>query len=197
VLIEWLRPAGRRPRWPVFAGVGLGLVGLLLLIGPDALHGGSGDLDMLGAFVLVLGSLSWAVGSLYAQRAPRASTGAIGSGTQMVAGGVVLAVAALLMGEGSEALHLQASTRSVVAFLYLTTFGSLVGFTAYLYLLSHTTAARASTYAYVNPVVAVILGWALAHEPVTARTMLSAGVILAGVATITIARDDPATVARK
>jgi len=70
------------------------------------------------------------------------------------------------------------------------TFGSLIGFTAYFYLLAHTTAAKASTYAYVNPVVAVFLGWALGHESVTRRTMVAAAVILAGVAIITIARDD-------
>jgi drug/metabolite transporter (DMT)-like permease len=191
VVLEWLRPAGVRPRWPVFVGVALGLVGLMLLIGPDALAG-EGDLDMVGALVLVLGSLSWALGSLYAQRAPRAASGTIGSGTQMVAGGAMLALAALAMGEGPQLLHMQPSTQSVIAFVYLLTFGSLVGFTAYLYLLAHTTAARASTYAYVNPVVAVLLGWALAHEPVTPRTMLSAVVILAGVTTITIAKDDPA-----
>ena len=73
--------------------------------------------------------------------------------------------------------------------MYLLTFGSLIGFTAYVYLLAHTTAAKASTYAYVNPVVAVLLGWAIGHETVTSRTLLAAAVILAGVAIITITRD--------
>ena len=144
VLLDWLRPGGRRPKAAVFAGVGLGLAGLALLVGPESLRGGSSD--AIGALVLVLASLSWAAGSLYTKF-------------------------------------------SLVAFVYLLTFGSLIGFTAYVYLLAHTTAAKASTYAYVNPVVAVLLGWAIGHETVTPRTILAAAVILAGVAIITITRD--------
>ena len=98
-------------------------------------------------------------------------------------------LAAACSGELSQLDLAHASLRSLLGFLYLVTFGSLIGFTAYFYLLAHTTAAKASTYAYVNPVVAVFLGWALASEPVTARTVLAAGVILSGVAIITIARD--------
>jgi drug/metabolite transporter (DMT)-like permease len=79
--------------------------------------------------------------------------------------------------------------REILSFLYLVTFGSLIGFTAYVYLLAHTTAAKAATNPYVNPVVAVLLGWAFANEPVTSRTLLAAAVILAGVAIITVARD--------
>ena len=81
------------------------------------------------------------------------------------------------------------SARSLAGFAYLVTFGSLIGFTAYLYLLAHTTAAKAATYAYVNPVVAVLLGWAFANEPITSRTLVAAAVILAGVAIITVGRD--------
>jgi drug/metabolite transporter (DMT)-like permease len=189
VLLEWLRPGGHRPRGAVFAGVGLGLVGLALLVGPDALRSGSGS-DAAGALVLIFASLSWAAGSLYTKWAPRARSGTVGAGTQMLAGGVVLLIAGAIAGEPSRLDLAHASTRSLLGFAYLVTFGSLIGFTAYFYLLGHTTAAKASTYAYVNPVVAVLLGWAIGHETVTSRTILAAAVILAGVAIITITRDD-------
>ena len=107
----------------------------------------------------------------------------------MLAGGLALLAAAVVAGEPSRLDLAHASTSSIVAFAYLLTFGSLIGFTAYVYLLAHTTAAKASTYAYVNPVVAVLLGWAIGHEPVTSRTVLAAAVILAGVAIITVTRD--------
>jgi drug/metabolite transporter (DMT)-like permease len=188
VLLDWMRPGGRRPAWLVFVGLALGLAGLALLVGPGALRGG-GEIDPLGAAVLIAGSLSWAVGSLYTQRAPRPRSANNGSGTQMFAGGLCLLVVALATGEGAQLDLAHASTRSLLGFAYLVTFGSLIGFTAYLYLLAHTTAAKAATYAYVNPVVAVLLGWAFAHEPVTSRTLMAAAVILAGVAIITVARD--------
>jgi drug/metabolite transporter (DMT)-like permease len=194
VLLEWLRPGGTRPRAAVFAGVALGLVGLALLVGPDALRSGSGS-DAFGALVLVLASLSWAAGSLYTKFAPRATSTTVGTGTQMLAGGLALFAAAIVAGEPSRLDLAHASTSSLVAFAYLLTFGSLIGFTAYVYLLAHTTAAKAATYAYVNPVVAVLLGWAIGHEPVTSRTVLAAAVILGGVAIITIPRD-AATVTR-
>ena len=116
-----------------------------------------------------------------------------GSGAQMLAGGACLLAVALATGEGAQLDLGHASARSLLGFAYLVTFGSLIGFTAYAYLLAHTTAAKAATYAYVNPVVAVALGWAFASEPVTSRTVLAAAVILAGVAIITVARDRPVT----
>jgi drug/metabolite transporter (DMT)-like permease len=143
----------------------------------------------VGAGVLMFGSLSWAIGSLYTKRAPRPSSANNGSGTQMFAGGLCLLVVGALGGELSQLDLAHASSSSWIGFLYLVTFGSLVGFTAYLYLLAHTTAAKAATYAYVNPVVAVFLGWLVAHEPVTSRTVIAAAVILAGVVIITVTRD--------
>lgn len=195
VLLDWLRPRGRRPHTLVFTGLALGLGGLAMLVGPSATSG-SDRTDVTGAMVLVLASLSWAAGSLYTQHAPRASSGVNGSATQMLAGGGLLLVLGLLSGEGARLDLGHATMRSILGFFYLVSFGSLVGYTAYIYLLNHTSAAKASTYAYVNPVVAVFLGWALAHEAVTARTVTAAAVILAGVAIITAARDpQPKTVA--
>jgi drug/metabolite transporter (DMT)-like permease len=188
VLLDWLRPGGRRPGAAVFAGLALGLAGLLLLVGPDALHGG-GAVDLASAGVLLAGSLAWAVGSLYTQRAPRATSGSVGSATQMLVGGACSLFVALLLGEPARLDMGHASALSFAALGYLIVFGSLIAFTAYLYMLAHTTAAKAATYAYVNPIVAVLLGWAFASEPVSARTLLAAAVILAGVAIITLGRD--------
>jgi len=188
VLIEWLRPGGRRPTTQVFVGVTLGLVGLVILVGPGELHG-AGTVSASGALILVLASLSWAIGSLYTKWAPRQTSSIAGTGAQMLAGGATLIVAGVIAGELTHLDLAHASTRSWLGFAYLISFGSLIGFTAYVYLLAHTTAAKAATYAYVNPVVAVLLGWAIAHEPVTARTLLAAAIILAGVAIITVAKD--------
>lgn len=193
VLLDWMRPSGRRPPVLVFVGLALGLAGLALLVGLDGLHG-DGDVSLSGAVVLMLASLAWAAGSLYTKHAARPSTGLNGAATQMIAGGACLAIAGLVAGEFAHMNLANASSRSVLGFLYLVTFGSLIGFTAYFYLLSHTSAAKAATYAYVNPVVAVLLGWALANEAVTSRTLVAAAVILGGVAIITIARDEEVTV---
>jgi len=187
VLLAWLGPGGQRPRAAVFVGVGLGMAGLALLVGPDALK--QGGTDAVGAAVLILASLSWAAGSLYIQRAPKAASGTSASGSQMLAGGLVLLLAGAIAREPSQLDLAHASTRSMLGFAYLVTVGSLIGFTAYLYLLAHTSAAKAATYAYVNPVVAVFLGWAIGHETVTSRTIFAAAIILAGVAIITITRD--------
>lgn len=188
VIIDWLRPGGRRPRAAVFVGLALGLMGLALLVGRSSLHD-TGGIDLTSTGVLLMGSLCWALGSVYTQRAPRATSGNVGSATQMLAGGASSLAIALLRGEPAQLDLAHASARSLGALGYLIVFGSLIGFTAYLYMLAHTTAARASTYAYVNPVVAVLLGWTFASEPVSVRTLVAAAVILAGVATITLARD--------
>src|SRR5471032_3259206 len=192
VALEWLRPGGRRPGIWVFVGLALGLAGLALLVGP-ALLSGRGTVDPVGALVLIFGALSWAIGSLYTKGAPKPSSGLLGSGTQMIAAGVCLVIIAALIGEVGQLDLAHASTRSLLGLAYLITFGSLIGYTAYLYMLAHTTAAKAATYAYVNPIVAVLLGWLFANEPIDARTLLSAAVILAGVAIITVARDTRAT----
>jgi drug/metabolite transporter (DMT)-like permease len=187
VLLAWLGPDGRRPRAAVFVGVGIGLAGLALLVGPDALK--QGGTDAFGALILILASLSWAAGSIYIQRVPKPASMTSASGSQMLAGGLVLIIAGVIAQEPSRLDVAHASTRSLLGFAYLVTVGSLIGFTAYLYLLAHTSAAKAATYAYVNPVVAVFLGWSLGHETVTSRTIIAAAIILAGVAIITITRD--------
>jgi drug/metabolite transporter (DMT)-like permease len=190
VLLDWFLPGGKRPTLAVSSGLILGLVGLALLIGPDALRGaGSGPSPtLIATFVPVAGSLFWAIGSIYSGRAARPASASLATGIQMLAGGAAFLLVALLTGEPARFHLSQVSTGAVLGFLYLLTFGSLVGFTAYIYLLGATTPAIAATYAYVNPVVAVLLGWAVAGETLTARTLTAAAVILGGVAMITFAR---------
>ncbi|MDQ3950407.1 MAG: EamA family transporter [Gemmatimonadota bacterium] len=189
VLLDWLRPGGVRPRVGVFAGLALGLLGLAMLVGRGAM-GGEGA-DPVGAGVLVVGSILWATGSLYVGRNPRPPSALIGNGVQMLAGGAVLLAVGTMTGELGHLDLAAASTRSLLSLLYLIVAGSLIGFTAYTYLLRVSTPAKVSTYAYVNPVVAVFLGWAFAGEEVTARTVIAAAVILAGVAIITSAGSAP------
>lgn len=185
VLIDWLRPHGVRPRASAMIGIIIGLGGLFLLIGPDSLSGG-GDANLTGSVVLIAGSLSWAAGSIYSRHSGHAHSAVMATGMQMIGGSVGLMLLSLLVGEVRHFQPSHVSTASLIGWMYLVTFGGLVGFTAYIYLLRVTTPAKAATYAYVNPLVAVFLGWAIAGEPITTRTLIAAAVILGGVAMITL-----------
>jgi drug/metabolite transporter (DMT)-like permease len=189
VLLDWWRPGGKHPRPLVFVGLALGLAGLALLIGPDAVAArhGTSRLDVGAALVPVFGSLFWALGSILTRYAPRPASAPLGTGMQMLVGGAGFLVLSVLTPEARQFDMHAVAASSLAGMLYLITFGALVGFTAYNYLLGASTPAKVSTYAYVNPVVAVILGWAIAGEPLTSRTLLAAAVILAGVAIITLA----------
>lgn len=187
VLLDWLRPGGVRPRSGVFAGLALGLVGLGLLVGRGAFADRGHPVDVAGATVLVVGSILWATGSLYVRQNRHPSSAIVTNAVQMLAGGVALTVTGFLVGELAQLDLSAASTRSLLSLLYLVIAGSLIGFTAYTYLLQVSTPAKVSTYAYVNPIVAVFLGWAFAGEAITARTLVAAAVILAGVAMISAA----------
>ncbi len=175
------RHGGRKPRLPVLAGLVLGLAGLALLVAPGKL---AGRVDPIGAGVLVLGSFSWAFGSLHSRVANLPRSGFLATGMEMVAGGVWLGAFGLATGQAGELTLAAISTKSLVSLAYLVVFGSLVGFTAYIWLLGETTPARVSTYAYVNPVVAVLLGWGFAGEAMTLRSLVAAAVIVGAVALI-------------
>ncbi|HKW11757.1 MAG TPA: EamA family transporter [Gemmatimonadaceae bacterium] len=188
VALDWLRPGGTRPSHAVFIGLALGLVGLALLIGPDAIAPrDASHLDVRAAIVPVFGSMLWALGSIYSRYAPRTASAPLATGMQMLAGGAAFLIVSILAGEPRQFSVGAVAMSSLIGFLYLLTFGSLIGFTAYIYLLGATTPAKASTYAYVNPVVAVILGSAVAGEPFTPRMLVAAAIILGAVALITLA----------
>jgi len=180
VLLDWLRPGGLRPVPRVIASLILGFGGLVLLVGPAHL-GGSERVDPTGAGILFLASFAWACGSIYSKHNDLPSSPLLGVAMQSLAGGTGLWIAGLAAGEGRQ-LHLAAITpRSWLALAYLIVFGSGIGFTAYVYLLKKSSAARVGTYAFVNPVVALFLGWLGASEAITLRTALAAAVILTAV----------------
>ncbi len=184
VLLDWLRGSRVRPNAGVSIGLALGLFGIALLVGPANLAGGN-QVSTIGVAALTFSAMSWAIGSFYARRAPLPAASLLGTGMEMLTGGALLLIAGLLTGEFSQLKIDQVSPRSLLAFGYLIVFGSLVGFSAYTWLLRVTTPARASTYAYVNPVVAVFLGWALAGEALTLQTVIAAAVIIGAVVIIT------------
>ena len=187
VIIEWIRPPRRRPSGAVLVGLVLGFVGIIVLVGPSDV-GGHGDVSPLGAFVLILGSLSWAIGSFWSRDAQLPQSGLLTTGMEMVGGGVLLLVVGTLAGEFSHLDIHGISTASAFGLLYLITFGSLLGFTSYIWLLDKVSPARLGTYAYVNPIVAVLLGWALAGERLSIRTGVAAAIVICAVALITTAR---------
>jgi drug/metabolite transporter (DMT)-like permease len=186
VLLEWLRPGGLRPTLVTVGGLALGTAGLVLLVGVPG--SGGGGIDRAGTVVLLLGSLSWAAGSLASRSARLPRDPIRATAMEMLGGGTLLLLAGAATGELARLDLARVTTVSWLAWAYLVVFGSLVGFTAYIWLLAHVSAAKASTYAYVNPIVAVFLGWAVAHEPVTGRTVVAAAVIIAAVGMITLGK---------
>lgn len=184
VLVDWARPHGRRPRGMVFAGLALGLVGMLVLVGPGVFVG-QGNVPASGALMLLVGSLSWAVGSIVTRHGARPQSPLMATALQMLTGGVAFVIIAAVLGELGGFSLSRVSGASALGALYLALVGSLVGFTAYMYLLGAVSAAKAATYAYVNPIIAVVLGWLVAGEPIGPRTLVAAAVILTGVAIIT------------
>lgn len=184
VLLDWARPRGRRPTAVVMIGVVVGLVGLLVLVNPFS--GSGSGVDLVGAGVLLVGSFCWAAGSVYSKHAPLPSSPLLGTAMEMLAGGVLLVVAAALTGELGAFEPSAVSMHSALSVLYLVVFGSLVGFSTYIWLLRVATPSAVSTYAYVNPVVAVFLGWLVLSEPLSPRTLVAAAVIVLAVALITL-----------
>jgi drug/metabolite transporter (DMT)-like permease len=183
VLLDWGRRGGKRPTAMVMAGEVLGLIGLAVLVNPFG--SSSAGVDRVGALVLLGGSLSWAVGSLYSKHAPHHPKPLVAPAMQMLAGGAGLAILSMLSGELARFDPPAVSTDSMLAVLYLVIFGSLVGYSVYIWLLRVATASAVSTYAYVNPVVAVFLGWLILSEPLAPRTLVAAAVIVGAVALIT------------
>ncbi|HEU4700715.1 MAG TPA: EamA family transporter [Gemmatimonadales bacterium] len=195
VLFDWLRPGGRRPGALVVAGLLIGLAGVAILVIPGG--GTGGAVDLVGALAVIGATIAWAIAAVSQGSLPLPASPLLATGMEMLMGGVLLLAVGAAHGELAR-FHLAAVTpRSALALAYLIVFGSLVAFTAFVWLLRVTQPARVATYAYVNPVVAVLLGWAFAGEALSARTLVGAGVIVAGVVLITTARARAATPAAR
>ena len=179
VLADWLLPPSRRPSSRALIGLVLGFGGVALLIYPTEL-GGLRQVDPIGASTIVLASLLWASGSIYSRRAPQPSSQALSSGMQMLGGGAVLMVLSALTGEFSQISWTAVSYNAIGAWVYVTVFGS-VAYGSYLWLLKASTPAKAATYAYVNPVIALWLGYLVGDEMLSAWTMGCSAVIVAAV----------------
>ena len=190
VLLEWLWHGAARPSARIVCGLTLGFVGTGLLVAPGRFGGGS-HVDPKGALALFAATVAWAAGSLYSRRARLPKSALLSAAMEMTAGGGLLLVASALLGEWGGSALATASARSVGAMVFLIVFGSMVAYSAYMWLMKVTTPARASTNAYINPIVAVVLGWWVAGEPVTARIAVAAGVIIVGVILIISHRPPP------
>jgi drug/metabolite transporter (DMT)-like permease len=184
ILLEWME-GGIRPTIGVALGLFLGTLGIAVLIDPANLVGGL-EVDTLAAVVLLGSSICWAVGSLYSRRAVLPSSPPLANGMEMLIGGLGLLVVSAATGELNSFHAAAITTRSLFAVAYLVVFGSIIGFSSYVWLLSATTPTRASTYAYVNPVVAVLIGWLFADESIHGRVVVAGMLIVAAVAAITV-----------
>ena len=173
-ILAWMF-LGERMGWRAFAGLVLGFAGLALLVDPTGEEGAK----PIGALAIVLGALAWSAASIYSQRSALPKDTLLGAGMGMLAGGTLLSAVSLARGEWNDATF---STDALLAIGYMVVIGSLVGFSAYVWLLKTVPASTVSTYAYVNPVIAVLLGWAFNDELITVRTLLAGAAIVVGVA---------------
>ena len=187
VLTEWAWRGGHRPTLLTGVGLLLGFAGVAWLAAPWE-NSAAGGLHAGGVTAILAGCVFWAFGSIYGRRVRNPADAFTASALQMLGGGVALMLTAFAHGDLAVFSPAVVSVRSWLAFGYLILVGSLVGFSTFVWLMKHSTPARVSTYAYVNPLVAVFLGWLVLGEPVTARTLTAAVVIVASVAVITTQR---------
>ncbi len=185
VLIAWRMPGETAPSWKAVAGMALGFAGVCILVAPGG--GGAMHVDPLGAIAVTISAISWAAGSLLSRKVPLPATPILSTSLQMLTGGAVLMAVAAATGEPARLDPAKISTHSLLALAYLIVFGAIVAYTAFVWLIRNAPPALASTYSYVNPLVAVFLGWALGGEALSSRIVLAAGVIVAGVALVTLA----------
>lgn len=188
MILSWLQKESVRPGIREFVGIVLGFCGLAILIGPEEIVGG-GRIDTIGAAALLIAALLWSIGSLYSRKAPVPSSAFLNTSMQMIAGGILLIVLGFTTGESSKLNISDITARSFLSLGYLATFGSLIGFSAYIWLLKVSTPSKVTTYAYVNPVVAVVFGWLLAGEELSIRTILASTVIIGSVIIITLPKN--------
>lgn len=181
VLLDWLRPTGVRPRPLVFAGLAAGLLGVALISrGSDEPSSG----HFWAVIAMVASSLAWAAGSIHHRQARKPDSALLAIGMQMLCGGASLLALSFVRGEMAAFSWTDVTAVSVAAWVYLTIIGSLIGFTAYVWLLQVSTPARVSTYAYVCPFIAVLLGCTIGREPLSDGLFLAGGLIVIALALI-------------
>jgi drug/metabolite transporter (DMT)-like permease len=182
-LLGWLFGMTPRPAPVVWLGLAGGFLGVAMLMGP-ALRFSGGSHSAIGMSILLFSSFIWSAGSLYSRTAKHSASPFLAAAQQMFCGGVLLMLVGLFVGEPKNFHPGNITTLSLGAFAYLVFIGAIVGYTAYFWLLRHCDPAKVATYAYVNPIVAVLLGALFAHETITLRTLLAAALIIGSVALI-------------
>jgi drug/metabolite transporter (DMT)-like permease len=187
-LLGWLTGTAPRPTRIVWLGLIGGFIGVGFLVGPAFSAPSRSNHLALGMSILLIGSFLWSAGSIYSRTVKHSKSLILAAGQQMISGGVLLLLAGFVLGEhrGFDPHHV--TRLSVGAFVYLVLIGALIGYTAYFYLLRHCDPAKVATYAYVNPVVAMILGTFFAHETLSGRSILGAALIIGSVATVITAQ---------
>ena len=187
VILSWLWLNGGRPNWRVVLGLLLGFAGVWMLISGRASNGvdAGGYGQWIGIGAVIVGALSWATGSIYGLRGATPKSSLLAAGMQMMSGSISLLLVGLVRGEWSTFDPSAVSSASLFGLAYLVVFGSLVGFTAYSWLLKNARPSMVATYAYVNPVIAVLLGWLIAGESMTGQMLFGAGVVVGSVVLIT------------
>ncbi len=188
-LLDFMGGAGtrhHRPRPMAVAGLVVGFFGIVLLVGPSKLTGIQGDIDPAGAAALLFGAFFWAFGSLRSRNAVAPNASLMGPALQMICGGAGLVLAGLSVGEVSDFDPARVTGLAAFGFVYLVLIGSLVGFSIYSWLLRSAPTTLVSTYAYVNPIVAIALGVLLLDETLNARVLVSSATILVSVAAVTM-----------
>lgn len=188
VLIDTVRPAGIKPDWKIILGLLIGFGGISLLITSSSSLGVEAGFAVLGVAALLLAALLWSLGSIYSRDADLPASSLLGTGIEMLGGAVGLFLVGTLSGEW-QALNLTGiSMSSLLGLGYLITFGSLIGFVAYVWLLRNAPLPLISTYAYVNPVVAIFIGAWLGSEALNARIILSALIIIGSVVVVNFSK---------
>jgi drug/metabolite transporter (DMT)-like permease len=184
-LLGWLFGMTPRPAPLVWLGLAGGFLGVAVLLGPAMrLSSGSGSHPAIGMSILLLSSFIWSAGSLYSRTVKHTASPFLAAAQQMFCGGVLLVLVGFFVGEPRDLHPSNITTLSLGAFAYLVLIGAIVGYTAYFWLLRHCDPAKVATYAYVNPIVAVLLGALFAHETITLRTLLAAALIIGSVALV-------------
>jgi drug/metabolite transporter (DMT)-like permease len=185
VALQAISHRRERPTARALIGVLIGFAGVVVLVGDPRGSSGSASIDLGGLLLVNLSAFAWAVGSLHGRDAAKPASAIMHTGAQLLVGGLSLAVIALVFGEVPQRALANAAPRSIAALAYLIVFGSILAFTAFNWLMRVSTPARVGTYAFVNPAVAVLLGWAIAGEPLTGRMLAALAIILVGVGMVT------------
>jgi drug/metabolite transporter (DMT)-like permease len=182
VLLDWLRPGGTRPRPFVVMGLVVGFLGVALLAHRGGNH--SSPVYNWGVLALMLASVGWACGSIFNRQARKPASPLLGVAMQMIAGGTLMLGFAVVRGEPAQFSFDRVTWLSAGSWLYLTAAGSMIGYTAYVWLLHASTPARVATYAYVNPLIAVLLGCTIGREPFSHDLFVAGALIIAAVVLI-------------